>query len=524
MARLRAQLAEARDEQARLNDTVSHLQESIVDLERTLEDTGWKTLGIRGEMEFSREGLEKSSSLCRVMAIANPLIKRGLGIRNGYVFGAGYEIRSEDEDVNAVLQEFLDDRSNKRAVFGPMACVENNTALGTDGNLMLVAFADPKTGRVLVRTIAFSEMADIVCNPDDKDDPWLYLREWTTETLQPDGTTKTETRRLYYPSLTYRPASRPRTIGGVSVEWGAAVYHIKVNALDGWKWGIGDAYAALPWARLYRDFLGDWAVLMKALSQFAFRASTNNPSKANDLRARLARATTGNLAGGNPTSAGATFVSDANTSLEAIPKSGATIDADSGKPLAAMVSAAMGVPVTMLLGDPGVTGARAVAETLDKPTVDEMNGRRNVWSEAFKALCDYAIKASIRAPLGVLKGTIIRDPWDGQEYFTLNGDADQTVDVDWPSLEQDDVEARVKAVVDADSTRKIPPTTVVKLLLQALNVEDVDAVMDEVTNEDGSWKDPYAQVGEEVGRAAMAAFMKGQDPATKVFNDDGSDS
>ena len=23
--------------------------------------------------------------------------------------------------------------------------------------------------------------------------------------------------------------------------------HVKVNALDGWKFGIGDAYAALPW-------------------------------------------------------------------------------------------------------------------------------------------------------------------------------------------------------------------------------------------------------------------------------------
>ena len=522
MARLRSQLAEAREEQARLNETVGVLRESIVDLERTLEDSGWKAIGTMGDMEFSRDGLERSSSLCRVMAVANPLIKRGLGIRNGYVFGDGYEIMAADEDVNEVIQAFVDDRSNQRAVFGPMACVENNTALGTDGNLTLVAFADPRTGRVLVRTIAFSEMVDIVCNPEDKDDPWLYLREWTTTTLQPDGSLASATKRLYYPSLTYRPAARPRSIGGVEVEWNAAVYHIKVNALDGWKWGIGDAYAALPWARLYRDFLGDWAVLMKALSQFAFRATTSTPSKANDLRNRLARATTGSA--GNPNSVGATFVSDPGTSLEAIPKSGATIDSESGKPLAAQVAAAMGVPVTMLLGDPGVTGARAVAETLDKPTIDEMNGRRNVWSEAFKALCEYAIKASIRAPLGALKGTIIRDRWDGQEYFTLASDADTSVNVDWPSLEKDDVSARVKAVVDADSTRKIPPATTLKLLLQALDVEDVGAILDLVTDEDGNWKDPYAEVGEEVGRAAMAAFSKGQDPATKVFNDDGSDS
>jgi hypothetical protein len=51
-----------------------------------------------------------------------------------------------------------------------------------------------------------------------------------------------------------------------------------------------------------------------------------------------------------------------------VSKSGAQIDANSSQPFATRAAAALEVPVTMLLGDPGITGARATAETLDQPT------------------------------------------------------------------------------------------------------------------------------------------------------------
>jgi hypothetical protein len=52
-----------------------------------------------------------------------------------------------------------------------------------------------------------------------------------------------------------------------------------VNRLDGWKFGIGDAYAALPWARAYDGFLTDWAKLVKALSRFAWRLTGDRSSR-----------------------------------------------------------------------------------------------------------------------------------------------------------------------------------------------------------------------------------------------------
>ena len=85
-------------------------------------------------------------------------------------------------------------------------------------------------------------------------------------------------------------------------------------------------------------------------------------------------------------------------SLEAIPKTGATIDSGSGKPLAAMVGGGAGVPVTMLLADPGVTGARATAETLDKPTILEMGMRRAAVGQRLKRILSYVIDQAVKAP------------------------------------------------------------------------------------------------------------------------------
>jgi hypothetical protein len=51
----------------------------------------------------------------------------------------------------------------------------------------------------------------------------------------------------------------------------------------------------------------------------------------------------------------------------------------------------MDVPVTMLLGDPGTTGARATAETLGIPTEQAADLRRGVWTDARQAIFEYVI-------------------------------------------------------------------------------------------------------------------------------------
>ena len=511
----------------RERNTVELLQESITELELALDDQGWQRLAALGQVEFSREGLTKMAALCELMAIKNPLIKRGLNLRFFYVWGSGVSIAADaagptlknaaQQDVNAVVQAFLDDDRNQQVLTGPVGHAALERGLGTAGNVFLSLWTSPMTGRVQVRTIPFIEVNDVICNPDDREDPWFYKRVWNRTVVNPaTGVASNESVTAYHPALGYWPASRPKSFGGDEVAWDAPVLHVKGGTAAGWKFGIPDSYAAIDWARAYKAFLEDWAALVKALSRFAWRATAPGNKQAG-MRRALAAAPSTDPVTGAPITAGSVAALPPGFGLEAIPKTGATIDSESGRPLAAMVAAGLDVSVVALLGDPGTTGARATAETLDRPTELMAQSRRAVWTGAFDRILKYVIAQAAIAPRGPLQGTVTRD--GDRVDVTLAGDTSATVDVVWPDLDDDvAIDALVKAIAAADQTEKVPPLVIARLLLQALGVDDVDEILDDLTDDDGQWLPPEGAVGQ----AAVDAYQRGDDPAS-VAGDDTTD-
>lgn len=475
---------------------VEQAQESLVQMQLALEDMGWDRLTGGMDQNFTREGLKRAAQLSRMMAIANPLIKRGLAVRASYVHGQGVGITARaaghdgELDVNAVVQEFLDDDANRAALTGQQAKKRLEMALGTDGNVFISLFTNPLTGRVQPRTLPFDEITDKVTKPGDRMTTMYYLREWT------EGT---KSYRAYYPDVRWRPATRAKryVVGEESFEiiWDAPVYHLHDNGLDGWKFGIGDAYAALPWARAYKEFLEDWVLLIKALSKIAFQMSKSKTPLSQTQRAAIQNM-----------GAGSTMATSGDQKIEAVPKSGATIDAESGRPVTAMVAAALGVPVTILTADPGQTGARAVAETLNQPTVLEYKGRQELWTEAFRAILGYVIDQAVIAPRGPLKGTVARDA--DSLTVTLAGNTDRTLEFDWPEINELPMADLVTAITEADGTGKVPPLVTLRLLLRALGVRDVDEILDSVTDDQGEWIDPAVSAGD----VAVRAYRNGQTP------------
>lgn len=489
------------------------LVESLVDAQLALEDRGWRALTMTTATEFTNDGLHRAAEIGRAMVVTNPLIRRGVNLRIAYIWGSGCQITAicDDadltDDVNTVVQDFLDDEGNRSAFTGEQAQEELERALASDGNVFLALPTAPLTGRVQVRSIGFSEITDVICNPEDRDDPWFYKRTWATTSVAATGA-KASTNTAYYPALGFRPRQRPKKVNGVEVRWDTPVLHVSVNRLDGWSFGLGDVYTAMPLARAYSEFLRDWAGLVRALSKFAWRVSSGKASQASRAASRIREALPDLEAGATAATAGST--------LEAIPKSGATIDSESGRPLAAVVAASLDVPVTMLLGDPGTTGARATAETLDQPMRLAMGARRRRWSEAYRRIGGYVIGESIRAPRGALRGTVRIDE-HGRETITLAGDVKATVQTDWPSLDDTDVPATIKAIVEADGTRKLPPLTIARLLLSALDVDDADDVIDQLTDDNGEWIDPdMASAAQDALDAVRNRTQLDQPPAAPV--------
>lgn len=504
------------------------LEEDIADLERADEAAGWRTLELGLDRTLSREGMRNVVRNCTLMSIASPMIKRGVLVRIGYVWAQGVEISARadggaEQDVNQVVQDFLDDPMNQLALTGQQAQEDNERTLETEGQVFVACFPDPLTGKVQVRVVPFDEIQDRVSNPQDRADVWFFLRQYTA-VIREAGYAgvvrqRRETRRVLHPALGYWPKTRPKVIDGIPVAWDEPILHVAVNRPKHAKWGIPDVYAALPWARAYEGFLTDWRNLMKALARFAWKLTADK-----GVKAKRAAATLASVIPGDPTPAsqvGAAVVNGPGIDIEAIPKTGATIDADSGRPLASLVGAALGLPVTTLLADPGVTGARAVAETLDLPTTLEMNARRRLWTSVFQTLLGYAIDQAVAAPRGPLRGTVVRDDRTDRVQTVLAGDVEKTITVEWPDLDDLDPVKLVEAIVKADSTQKMPPLETLRLLLQALQVKDADEIIESVTDADGNFIDPLAGAGQALVSAFNTIRVKaGQgDPAVPADPD-----
>lgn len=478
--------------------------ESLARLELAFEDQGWMKLTAQMANEFSREGLRTAAELCRLMNIANPLIKRGLSIRAAYVFGQGMGIsaratgESGEQDVNTLVQAFLDDPGNREAVTGGQARIRAEKTLGTDGNYFVAMFTSPLTGRVQARTIPFDEITDVINAPGDRSRPWYYLRQW----VEVDESGQNTQMSAYYPALNYRPQTRARTYRGKPVYWDSPVRQVKVNDADGWSFGIGDAYAAVPWARAHKEFLEDWALMMKSLARITWQFSSKGKVDAQKKRAQiqsLANMPAGSMVNGSE-----------GQTLEAVPKTGATLDSESSKPLASMAASALGISVIDLLADPGQTGARATAETLDTPKRLEMQGRQEVWLEFYRDILGYVIDQAVIAPRGPLKGSVERD--GDRLRVTLAGDTDRTLDITYPDLDEVSLKDAMAAIVEADGTEKMPPLVTLRLMLRVLKVRDVDEILATVTDDQGNYIDPAVSAGD----VAVKAFRDGTDPASAL--------
>jgi hypothetical protein len=477
------------------------LQESLLGLEElAMEDINWRRMISAAPYEFSRRGLLLISAMCRVMSIKNPLIKRGLGLRANYVWGQGVTLVARagadaPQDVNAVVSAFWDDPATQRVLSGAQAQAERERDLGTDGQWFISAITDRITGSVQLRLIPQTQILDWISNPDDLLEVWYVRREWSVNAVNlTTGALEQRLQSAWYPILGYQPpaAARPQQIAGWPVRWDEPILHAAVNRPSESIWGIPDAYAAVDWARAYSDFLTDWAKLMRALSRYAWKAKTPG-GKAAQLRQALNRPTTDPITGrpGLTSQAGQAAVMDPSTELEAVSKTGASFDADSGRPIAMMVSAALDVPVTMLLLDPGITGTRATAETLDQPFERSMGNRRKLWESWIDALVGHVIDASVKAPRGALRGMV--EQVGDRQIVTLAGDVERTVTVDWPEMDAEDPLTRVQAIAAADASGHLPPRLVVQMFLQALGVDDIDEILDEMTDENGDFLDPALQ-------------------------------
>lgn len=466
------------------------LSERLAALEMALETADWRRLTMDAEQEFSREGLRLITDLARIMALKNPLVKRGAEVQRLYVWGQGWSVQAADKEINAVLTTFLDDPKNAPEL-GHQARGQKETELQTDGNLFFCFFPNITTGRVRVRSIPFDEIDLVITDPNDRKTPWYYRRQWTEDTTSTaTGAVETRQRTAYYPDWRYTPTNKPASIGNVPVRWDSPICHVRGSAgYSNWAFGCSEIYASIDWARAYKEFLEDWASIVRAYRRFAFQLSTPGGKQGiASAKAKLGSTLGSGGTGGEtnpPPVVGSTFITGGDASLTPVRTSGATVAAEDGRRLLLMVAAAVGLPETFF-GDVSV-GTLATAESLDRPTELAMRDRQTLWADIYGQIFAYVLLWAVKAPQGPLRalGVVQTTVEDGQisERVEWNTGVNPHIDIDFPPIISGALESKVKAIVSAATLDGKAPAgtldlaTITRLLLLALGEDDVDEMI-----------------------------------------------
>ena len=321
------------------------------------------------------------------------MIKRGMRARIGYIWGEGVTI------TGSRTKQIMD--KNFDRIFSDAAHEEMEGAAGTDGNLFFLL--DKKTQKII--RVPMGQITQHICDPDDTEFVQFLLRVWTVTTLDPGtGTTKTEQRRFWYPTVEYALSgeSIPVAINGTPVEQDQVLNHIGFNKQVGWVWGVPDLFPVMFWARAYKEFLESQYTLVKSLARFAFKVtdSRQNSRGSAGKSAAIKIASMPNMQGNARTDVGATIATPGGLDLTAVNKAGASIDFNAGRPLAAMVAAGLEINLVTIVGESDNSSSSTTEATIDLPTVKAMRARQGIWGDELAKIFRYlgASTAKIKFP------------------------------------------------------------------------------------------------------------------------------
>jgi len=511
-------------------------QERLAELELSLEDEGWQLLGGATGQEFSRQGLTIINGLVRLYFLKNPLIRRAILTQTQYVFGQGVNITAKHAVVNEVVQEFLDDLKNRAELTEHQALMIKETELQCFANLFFVFFVNQYKGNVRVRTIPMDQITEIITNPEDSKDPWYYKREWMSSGINAEtGQYAVEMFSAYYPDWRFSSTVRPKTIGSIEVRWDEPVYHVAVNRLSDMRFGVSEVYSALDWSRAYKEFLENRATVFKALARFAWNLTTKGGAVG--VAAAKAKLST-TLATGNETNpapaTGSTFIGTEGLKMEPLKTAGATAPAEEGRAFRLMVSSATGIFEHYLTGDPS-TGNLATAKAMELPMLMMFRDRQQLWASVLTEILNFVIDEAVRA--GRLPGTVGKNVY-GEDVVTLALDKDneneelrekpicRDIEVEFPNI-LSDVETRMAAIVAGATLDGKPAAGTIeeklltRLILEALGIDDIDAILTEMfppedEEKPGPGEPPEGEPEEEPPEAQFASAVRSLELAVRL--------
>ena len=321
------------------------------------EDVGWALIGGAGESATSDsvplEVVKQHAIRSRRLVSLNPLVKRGIMVRNAYMW-------ADMPDVSALNNTIVE--RNHDTVFSLKARCRDESALCTDG---MVVYLVNKSTRIAA-PVPIKRVRAVARAEDATDESDLYAFLIDPVPVSSDLTAIQAKPKWYV--VDGKPFTHIKNSNDYETDTASRAVFLSVNQQVGEQWGKPDLMGAVYWAQAYKEFLEAAHNMAKALARIAFKANSMNSRQQNGVIQQM----------GSSSTTGGTVSLGFGQDLQAVSKSGAGLDFASATPLAAMVSASLDVPLSVLLTD-GSAGGRQGAETaLEDPTFKAFDLRRNL--------------------------------------------------------------------------------------------------------------------------------------------------
>lgn len=442
------------DDIRHLTGTVLELEENMLRISDAFDSIGWSPLPEDQAAEIPLKTVKKVAEVARAMNAMNPFVKRGVSARIAYVWGKGVTF----DGIDAVEDEF---DLNRKKLFSPQAFEEFERVLATDGNAFTaLSIAEDEEDTTAFR-ITLDEIDGAVSNPLDKEEVWYYKRCYTVnKTNSQTGEVTKETYNKYYASLGYyqklqkQGKNLPRRWNKFGVEQNFVIQHVTVNKQVGWRWGVPDIMPVIFWAKAYKEYLEDNAMLVKAYSRLAWQMKASTAAGGAALATQVMAPPTRDPMTGELRSVGGTGITGMGTELTPIAATGSSVDFTKGDALAAAIAAGLEVSKVVILSDSGSSN-RAAESSLDLPTLKAMESRQQLHTERFLEVFEFW-GAEITPPRNKSRTIGGKDASDKKPKTKLSSIQEAKAEsgaegidyaiVTWPQIETDTTKDRIAAL------------------------------------------------------------------------------
>jgi hypothetical protein len=431
----RLEKSELQEEVHYLSSRLQDVEEDMLAISDAFDNVGWAPLNDGEASAMKLTTVKKVSKVARGLNALNPFVKRGVEARIAYVWGKGVTFDGVDS-----IGDKMDE--NRKKLFTPQAYSELERVLATDGNAFTALPNDnTKPGTTAFR-ISLDEIEGAVSNPLDAEEIWFYKRSYSvTKTNSQTGAVTTDNIVKYYASLGYyqklakQDKALPRRWNKIGVEQEFVVQHTTVNKQVGWRWGVPDIMPVIFWAKAYKEYLEDNAMLVKAYSRLAWQIKAGSAAGAQAAATQVMRAPTRDPYTGEVRDIGGTGISGLGGDIAALPATGSQVDFSKGSAMAAAIAAGLEVSLVVILSDSGNSN-RAAESSLDLPTLKAMESRQAIHTDRFLEIFEFW-GADITPPRGGTKSI--------EEAKTPGEPAGYAI-ITWPQIESDTTKDRIAAL------------------------------------------------------------------------------